>query len=615
MATSYLDQEGAFYAEKQPTDYIDWSKIGKDLSLTLNAEAKRREELKAQLDEENRLSINKLQEAPQGEHKGANQWTLEFANNGSQYLLNLNKLLKSGQMSVKDYTVAVQNMKDGTNDTFNLMKEYQATFSEKMDRYKKGESQELELWLNSQAEGYANFNKSQVYIDPSTGRVSIAMKEKKIVDGKEVYVMTSNPNQISTVNSLRNQLKGKYDKFDSDGATNSYVDALGKDITALRTAGGTNKAGQIMSIQDITSREYYDKADPKTRTMIYNFKQAETNAINSMLANPLNRSSVLTNNIKFSKDGQQYSYTYDIEEAKKNKNLILLRLDEKSGQPMPDFENSPHGKEQMELSTEWLRTQARSKYDRVQQIETYQEPKPERMQQWEYEAGKEKKEQGYVAGLWNQIYYGTKEQKRAAAQALIGTNEAIKMGLTEIDTESTPGQVKLKYENPKLNTTKTYADVVDGRLVPVSKESWAQTGAEIHGLSSREAASKSGISGKVGNFNADFSGTSAKRQGETAKKGTADYTNQINDYVNTNVNIVEDDPESTVQGLRSKFPKFRFDADTRGITRTDYVIVNIPGKEPKEFKVDDVSQRGALQQYLADNMDKNVNPGGKGELD
>jgi len=596
MAASYLEQEGAFYAEKQPTDYIDWSKIGKDLSLTLNAEAKRREELKAKLDEENRLAVNKLQEAPQGEHKGANQWTLEFANNGSQYLLNLNKLLKSGQMSVKDYTIAVQNMKDGTNDTFNLMKEYQETFSEKMDRYKKGESQDLELWLNSQAEGYANFNKSQVYIDPSTGRVNIAMKEKKIIDGKEVYVMTSNPNQISTVNSLRNQLKGKYDKFDSDAATNSYVDALGKEITALRTAGGPSRSGQIMSIEDITSREYYEGADPKTRTMIYNFKEAETNAINAMLENPLNRSSILTNNIKFSKDGNQYSYTYDIEEAKKNKNLILLRLDEKSGQPIPDFENSPHGKEQMELSTEWLRTQARSKYDRKSDIETYNESRPEPIQKWQYDAGQEKKDEANTAMMLGRLWGAKNDAElKTATDYFSGFDPSIKKV-----TRGKNGLTITRLDATGNLETRNISFYQDGKLK--SQEDFIRSAGPQFNLRDVNTALKKGGFIKGATFNTKEEDIVSQVEIQNQPK-RSDYSDQINKFVEESVNIVEDDPAATIKLLKSKLGnKFTIGGGSRGFG-TDYITI---GKET--FNIDNEGDVGRMKQYIKDNMDKSTNP-------
>jgi hypothetical protein len=59
-----------------------------------------------------------------------------------------------------------------------LTKEFQETFKMKMDRYKNDKSQDLELWLNAQAEKFGDFTKSQLYINPTDGSVNVAMKEK-----------------------------------------------------------------------------------------------------------------------------------------------------------------------------------------------------------------------------------------------------------------------------------------------------------------------------------------------------------------------------------------------------------------------------------------------------
>ena len=603
---------GYGYVEREASDYVDWSKISSDLSKTLLEEKKRREDIKDALEQQLRKDMNFLAQPPQGENIHASEFTQKYGSDASQFMLMMNRKVKSGEIDYRDYKIVAQNIMDDTGIMFETSKKFQENYKNTMDRYKNGDSQSLELYSRSQIEGFANFANTQAYIDPLSGRVKVAKKVKKIVDGKEVFVMSDNPDDVTSVSTLLNQATAQYNKFDTNSALDQYAKSLGKEIDAIRSIGGGSRSGQVLSIQDITRREY---KDPKTQEIIGKFMDAETNAINALLANPYNKTSVLTEDVKFI-DNKEIDYTTDIEKAKANKNLILMKVDPSSGGLVPDFDNSPHGKEQLKIATEWLRGQARSRYDRVKGIETYQEPRPERMQQWEYEASQGKKQQKDNAGLWNQLYWGNAQQKKSAAEALIGTPEAFKMGLTKIDTESTPGKINLVYANSALNTSKTYADVVDGKLVPVSIENWAQKGSEIHQLSSREAANV-GVSGAQGNFNADFKGTSAQRQGETPKRAGSDYTKQINDYVNANVNVVEDNPQATVQSLKSKFPNFRFDASTRGVLRDDYVVVSIPGKAAKEFKIDDSSQQGALQQYLADNMDKTVIPGGggKGELD
>ena len=178
MATYYN------YVERTADSQINWAEVGKNMTDMLQQESKVREQKKAAIDAASREFGQTLANPPQGEHKGANQWALEYGDNASQFMLMQDRLLKSGNMKLKDYTVARQNLLDGTDRAFNLTKDYQAVFADKMERYKTGKSQDIEQWLMAQAEGYSDFNKSQLYINPTNGTVSVAMKEKKVIDGK-----------------------------------------------------------------------------------------------------------------------------------------------------------------------------------------------------------------------------------------------------------------------------------------------------------------------------------------------------------------------------------------------------------------------------------------------
>lgn len=521
MAESYLNQEEAFYAQRQPTDYIDWNKIGSDLSKTLSDEAKTRTELKDKLDKDARDAVNYLQTSPQGESKDANEWALELANNGSQYMLNLNKLLKSGQLSVKDYTIAVQNLKDGATDTFSMLKEYQDNYKQIMDRTKAGDNQLLELFTNSQIEGYGDFTKSQAYIDPSTGKISIAMKEKQIVDGKEVYVMSKNPNTTATVNSLRSQLKARYDKFNVDKATNDYVKSIGKEIQVLRDATG------ITSIEDITRREYVDK---DTKKMIYNFKQAETNTINSMLANPLNRSSVLTDSKKFTDDGMQYSYTYDKAEAEKDPSKILLRLDPKLKIAIPDFESTENGRKQKEIATEWVREQARTKYDREVK---FQERTPRAPTAAEIENRNKLKEEENATSMIGNLWGGTNEDVDVAAVAFRDYNPNIKR------IRRTPSGVEVNINVNGKMEKRTIPFSKGGKIL--TQEQFIKEAAPLlAGIKDASAAiSRGGYrKGAVFNPNAQSLAEVSQVKTEQGQTKTTDYTTFTTPIIEKTVPIV-----------------------------------------------------------------------------
>ena len=343
------------YAERSAESQINWAEVGKNMTDMLQEQERIRDEKISALDAATRELGEKLANPPQGEHKSANQWALEYGDNASEYMLMQEKLFKSGKMKTKDYLVSRQNLVDGTKQAFNLTKEFQETFKMKMDRYKNGESQDLELFLNAQAEKFGDFTKSQLYINPTDGSVNVAMKERRVIGGKEVFVMNQNPNEFTTISSLRNTIAGTYDKFDTNAVSTAFADSLGKEETASIVFGTLSKGGAITTEEDITSRTDLD-ADGKT--IMFKFIDAENQFINASLENPYDRLSVLTNTKKFAPNGKQYTFTYDEADAKANPEKVLLKVDSATGQPTPEFSD-----EQMKVSNEAMRTEVRAKYD------------------------------------------------------------------------------------------------------------------------------------------------------------------------------------------------------------------------------------------------------------
>ncbi len=346
------------YAEREADSYINWAEIGKDMSEMITTENRIREEKKDAIDQASREYGNVLSEPPQGEHKEFNQWSLEFGSDAQQARLMQDQLLKSGQLKLKDYLVMRQNMTDGTDRALELMKEYNAEYSRKMERTKAEENQDLEPWLMGEAEGFANFSQTKLYINPTDGTISVA----KMVKGPDgVMTMSKDPNDFTTVNALRNRIKGTFDKFDVAANVGTYVKSLGEQIDTITKIKNKYDRGTITEILDITQRDGF-KADEKG--IIQSFEDVETKMLESMLANPYNISSVLTNSVNFDpKTKEEYTYTWSEQEAKDNPNLILLKNDPKSNNPMPQFSD-----DQRKVALEHLRTQARLMYDKTEKV-------------------------------------------------------------------------------------------------------------------------------------------------------------------------------------------------------------------------------------------------------
>jgi hypothetical protein len=498
MATYYK------YAERSAESQINWAEIGKNMTDMLQSEVSIREEKKAAIDAASREFGEKLANPPQGEHKSANQWALEYGDNASQYMLMQDRLLKQGLLKPRDYMVTRQNLMDGTKQAFNLTKEFQETFKMKMDRYKKGESQDLELFLNAQAEKFGDFTKSQLYINPTDGSVNVAMKEKKMIDGKEVFVMNQNPNEFTTISSLRNTIAGTYDKFDTNAVTTAFADSIGKEETATIVFGTLSKGGSITTVEDITSRTDLD-ADGKT--VMFKFIDAENQMITAALENPYNRLSVLTNTKKFAPNGNQYSFTYDEADAKANPEKVLLKVDSATGQPTPEF-----SEEQMKVSNEAMRTEVRAKYDYKKGIDPTAQAQLQESSQAARAARAGDQEKAAAAGAWNQLYTGkTAAEKKAAADILLGTPIAQQAGLLGIDM-SQNGKITLKYADPIKNRTIDYLDTSGN---PVSLRDFSGLGVELHGVVDRDKAVKAGGGGTGFGKVDDLATVTSQRQGVT----------------------------------------------------------------------------------------------------
>jgi hypothetical protein len=397
------------YAERNVDSQINWSEVGKNVVDMLREEDRLREEKKAAIDEASRQFGETLANAPTGDFKSANEWILGYASDASQARLMQDRLLKNGMLKVKDYTIMRQNLNDGTNQMFQVAKEYQDKAAEAMRRYQAGESQDTEAWLMEQVQGLSNFKNTKAYINPTNFTVSLAGMTKKIVDGKEVMVMEENPDKYMTVNQLRNRMNVKLDRFDYVGAVDREVNALGDfqeaDITKV---AGLYKMAEIRQVLDPTNRTRLSDEAKKTITA---YQEWETKMIGAQLSNEYNQLSILTNALDRVPGTQDfYEPTFDAELAKTNKKYILLE-DDGTGLPKPKFTT-----EQTEAATEFLRAQTRNALDRKVSIQAASEQQPYPMQQWQYEAGQEGNKDKEIANLIGTLYYGNANDVDAALE-------------------------------------------------------------------------------------------------------------------------------------------------------------------------------------------------------
>jgi hypothetical protein len=552
------------YAEREANSQINWAEVSKGLSDTIGQIDKDRQAKKAAIDEATRQDMLTLADAPKGENTTASAWTINYANDMMNYRLTIDRLLKSGKMSLKDYQVASQNSKDSTNLVFTMSKEYQDQYKVIMDRKRAGDSSRFETEIAALNESFANISNTVPTINSTNGMVYLSNPEVG-----EDGVQKLGKNYVS-LQALRNRVNAKIDRYDLSDGLAAAASQLG-DYT-ISQVGRTNfrRTGLVTDISDPTLRATYE--------------QWENATVQDIMASDYQLASVMADNMNINpKTGNQYRITMDKDEFDTDKtgDVILMANENGSGVLMPQF------KEDQKVDVKaFIKGQIKNYIDQKSEKRPFQEPEPQRPQQWEVEAGKAATAQKTAAGYWQQVRWGTIEQKRAAAQALMSSKIAQDKGLVDMKVSDDGDTMTLIY---------TKESGIPPRPIPLtattSSKEWAAIGAELHGIDDADAAVRAAGAGANKPFVSFSKGSLASR----------DYTPPSSDaYEKLNASlsskpladfVTKDGAEETASQLNAAYGDFgfEFDFDESTFGTTDDVIVKYNGQEVGKVAVDNKS--------------------------
>ena len=566
MATYYK------YAERNAADQVDWSAIGKSITDTLSDEIKRREDAKQKIADASNKDAETLSNAPMGQSKGINDFTLSFANNAEQFRLMQDRMLQSGRMKLRDYNIGRANLMSGTKELFNLSKEYNAVYNEKMKRQQDKDSQAFETWAMGNIEGYSNFSNTGAYIDPNTGRVSLAKKiETTQPDGTVIYEISKNPNDFKSVNELRNIINVKYNRFKVAENLQPEVDSLGEYVKVQMKDG-------VKTLEDVKKRKGY--------------KKVRDQYINSIIeTNPDNVMSILTDYIgavinEDGEPGESFDFTYDPNEAT-SENMILMVRNPNTDRFEADF-STANGKKQKEMARKALQAKFDSMID-VKETAMPQLSVRERLIRGQTESAIDN-----LAKLW----YGTPQEIDSASKFLQGVISNLvgidvqedKVILTKTDKDGSRtgkkgGRYPVEYAREDFDL---FIESIAGELGGTVSASEAVKIAR--GKLPKDRTAKGGI----GTFLIPEAVGLPERFG-----------NYIETYLTTTEPLSkdEDDAKSQLEGLLKPFGNFEIDTDTFG---NELTITYPTGKTtaPLELEVD-LDDADAVQQiknFLVNNL-------------
>ena len=497
------------YAERSADDYINWGQISKNMSDMIVKTNQAREDKKKAIDDAtNELSNYINNEQPFGEHKDASTAALNLGSQASNFLLAQHKLLKSGQLRPEDFVMNREKLKSSITSSYNALKNYQSSYAQTMNDYKDGKISYGQLLNAAQVEKFGNFTTSGFFVTPTTGEVVIAEKEERIIDGKKVYVMSSNPSKVTTPNAINSLIVGKWNKYDQNTSAKEWVDNLGDKAFVLRDIGTRTKAGSISQILDVTDPRISTYLSESDKKVIAEFKVAEDNRINAMLSNNYNRASLMLDYIK-TKDGNQFETVYDNPDAaKKDPTKINMIKDKNTGGYVPQFTE-----EQIKISNDWMRQDLRARYDRKEEMRPVSDYNAPSYRSFDVNAAEYQKQQkNYeIFGQNIALLRGAKTQAEAdsAAEAFAaGVGGTVKpLGQFTYELISAPdknGNVrtqKLDLRGNKTALVKVMSDFTFGPGVADYKS--VRTGAEKSGYWNNEVTRLQGTS-ETGNSMEQF---------------------------------------------------------------------------------------------------------------
>jgi hypothetical protein len=281
-----------------------------------------------------------------------------------------NRLLKSGNMSPQDYTLRRQKYANGTNQIFDLQKEYQAASPDRMEGLLSGKYQALTGANMAQIEGFKDFASSRAIINPYDADISIGKMKPNPKTG--VMELTKD---VIPVNVLKGMILSPIPTWDADKAVNSIVDNLGDRVEFLYGAASVTKAGTITKLIGLEALQgEFNKKDkdgnplfPQFGDSIANINKGLEDSIDSFFSNPYNITSVLTQNL-----GGKYndkSYVYDKDIVDKDPSKILLKIDPVSGLGTLD-KDSPNYEDQVKEARAYVKGQMLSKMDAKRELST-----------------------------------------------------------------------------------------------------------------------------------------------------------------------------------------------------------------------------------------------------
>jgi hypothetical protein len=228
------------YAERGADTRVDWGAISTNLVKTLKAQEADREKQRQEIDKESVAVGKRLADAPQGANKAASTWILNASADAAQLMMTQNRLLKSGIVDPRDFTINRQNV----DNSFAALKTIADTANKEseltMKRINEGTSMGFEGVAAQRVNDFQDFSQTRVFWNPDDGVASIGILRNG--------TLSESAADFSTIDGAVNQMQARYDKIEYVPTLQKWADSLGENIQVV------NKNG-VLTVSDAAGKE------------------------------------------------------------------------------------------------------------------------------------------------------------------------------------------------------------------------------------------------------------------------------------------------------------------------------------------------------------------------
>jgi len=298
------------YVEKDLSkSTIDWGAVSKNLTDNLVKFDADRKAKKAEIEKQTIADGAILTELESYDNTELGSLALGMSNQSAEFLRVQNDLFKRGLISQTDFMQAKQRVLADWKQFSNVSKQWNDDYKSYVERANNGEASSLELWLNDQNVAFGNLENMKGFVNPNTGRLSLAEIDP------ETGEVSTDPGKHVSMNTINNRFKAKFDAINTTEIVKGSVDALG---VILRETLGDNQ--EVYGAKGWGTMK--DNKDFQERMM----DQAKTITANT------NNIAVIGGQLNGGK------FTYNEEDLKNDPDMVVMKL--VNGRPTIDTEAS-----------------------------------------------------------------------------------------------------------------------------------------------------------------------------------------------------------------------------------------------------------------------------------